>query len=180
MGAAVVVGATVVVVAAVVGGGAVVVVAAVVGGGVVVVVAAVVGGGTVVVDVLPKLIVVVGVLPKLIVVVGVVVAVVVVAGAAVVVAAAVVADMAAGATAAVSGGCPLHVLSIDSRADSSEEVTVRPHRTLMSIHLSAYWHQYDESDGFQSSGPRGRSAACLDTLVPLATAMRCCGSTRSL
>jgi len=52
----------------------------------------------------------------------------------------VVVDGAAGATVAVPDGGPLHVLSIDSRADSSEEVTVRFHRTLISTHESAYWH----------------------------------------
>ena len=53
----------------------------------------------------------------------------------------VVVDGAAGATVLVPVGGPLQVLSIDSKADSSEEVTVRFHRTLMSTHESAYWHQ---------------------------------------
>jgi len=81
----------------------------------------------------------------------------------------VVVEGAAGATVAVPLGEPLHVSSIDSRADSSEEVTVRLHRTLMSTHVSAYWHQYAELDGFHSAGPREP----LERLAEAVTAMRC-------
>ena len=81
----------------------------------------------------------------------------------------VVVEGVAGATVAVPLGGPLHVSSIDWRLDSSDAVTVRLHRTLMSTHVSAYWHQYAESDGFHTSGPREP----LERLAEAVTAMRC-------